>query len=200
MVQADTDGSGSLDVQELSLLVRDFYKEEGLHRPLAKAETPAPAMEPKPSLCIGQVEEEVICAMRDHDLDGSGALNFEEFMAMVCQSTAFRFRLCPFLHPALCKTPNPLNAGREAARGRQGCSDGAPHRRERSQWARCPSWVRTSAHSSRGEPGPGERHVLSAPPTGPAGGGPQACAGFTAPDHARAHGLLITCSTCRPAL
>ena len=58
--EADIDRSGSLSTEELSTLLKTYYKLEGLARPLVK------------------VQDEVCAAIDGYDADGSGSLELPE--------------------------------------------------------------------------------------------------------------------------
>jgi len=74
-VDADTDGSGSLDKEELVHVLRKFYAAEKLSRNTAA------------------VRREVEEALKRFDYNGDGTLQFEEFVDMVCLSDAFKFQM-----------------------------------------------------------------------------------------------------------
>lgn len=65
--EADEDHSGSLDTEELAIMLRKYYKTEGTLRK------------------IDRVKEEVADAMSRYDTDSSGTLDFKEFIHMVCE-------------------------------------------------------------------------------------------------------------------
>ena len=65
--EADEDNSGSLDQEELAILLRKYYKSEGTLRKLDR------------------VKQEVADAMSRYDTDQSGTLEFKEFIHMVCE-------------------------------------------------------------------------------------------------------------------
>jgi len=67
--EVDLDSSGTLDADELAVVVRQYYSKEGRSRS-AKA-----------------VQREVADALDKHDADGSGALSFTEFLAMMASDS-----------------------------------------------------------------------------------------------------------------
>jgi hypothetical protein len=73
---ADTDGSGTLNKEEMIVLFKSMYKTEGMARSKAK------------------VEAEVNAAMKLYDLDGSGALDEDEFLNMLLHAPTFKFNQC----------------------------------------------------------------------------------------------------------
>lgn len=73
--EADEDASGTLTTDELSALLRKYYHSEAVGRSLKK------------------VGEEVAMAMQSYDVDGSGALDLQEFSRMVCESECFNFKV-----------------------------------------------------------------------------------------------------------
>jgi len=73
--ESDTDGSGTLNSEELALLVKAYYKKEKVGR------------------AIKTVKGEVDRAMQEFDTDGSGCLDYKEFINMVLHSKEFKFKL-----------------------------------------------------------------------------------------------------------
>ena len=72
------DKSKYLDTQELAEVIKAYYKLEGVSRPLITA--------------IVEVES----AIKRYDVDGSGTLQFHEFIAMFCDvspDAVFKFRI-----------------------------------------------------------------------------------------------------------
>eukprot|EP00657_Telonema_sp_P-1_P003659 TRINITY_DN1863_c0_g1_i6.p1 TRINITY_DN1863_c0_g1~~TRINITY_DN1863_c0_g1_i6.p1 ORF type:complete len:341 (-),score=88.96 TRINITY_DN1863_c0_g1_i6:101-1123(-) len=82
--EADTDGSGSLDREELAAVLREFYQRQGVSRSIKK------------------VNSELDAAMREFDSDGSGRLELDEFVKMVCSETPyFRLKIDPQIKHAI---------------------------------------------------------------------------------------------------
>ena len=73
--EADVDGSGKLDVEEMSGALRLLYRDTGTSR--------------SPQKAMAEVES----AMGTYDQDGNGMLSFWEFVEMLCQSDVFRVNL-----------------------------------------------------------------------------------------------------------
>jgi len=73
--EADADGSGKLDPQELSETLYEYYKANGQSRPKSKVLT------------------EVSEAMKVYDIDGNGSLEFDEFLRMSMGSDKFKFNI-----------------------------------------------------------------------------------------------------------
>ena len=126
--EADEDNSGSLDPEELAILLRKYYKTEGTLRKLDR------------------VKEEVTNAMTRYDTDNSGMIEFKEFIHMVCEVSGPWRLPSPFptfprvtglslarQHCFLTNTPSPFLAGRSLQAetpGRRQTTD-RPHQRVR---------------------------------------------------------------------
>ena len=83
--------------EELATVLRDIYKSEGTLRKL----TQVPLGTLRKTLNISklfvlhllQVQREIDAAMAEYDTDGSGQIEFVEFVSMVCNAEAFKFKM-----------------------------------------------------------------------------------------------------------
>ena len=65
-LEADKDGSGALDAEEVAWVLRQMYRKERTARKLEL------------------IQAEVEATMKEYDRDGSGVLEFNEFVAFIC--------------------------------------------------------------------------------------------------------------------
>lgn len=96
---ADTDGSGFLDADELFEVVDAYYKKERL-APMAPGSKRLPPRRER------AVRSEVKRALVEFDADGSGELDFNEFVTMMCTSQEFKFKLTTEQKAELLKANN----------------------------------------------------------------------------------------------
>ena len=71
-LEADQDGSGALDREEIAAVIQKMYRKEGVSR--------------KSSTILQEVDR----IMNSYDVDGSGVLEFGEFVAMTMSPEAMR--------------------------------------------------------------------------------------------------------------
>jgi len=74
--EADVDSSGELDPVELSCVLREAYKRQK-----------------NTTRSVKSIQAQVQSFMDIYDADGTGALSFEQFIALFCFHPAFRFEL-----------------------------------------------------------------------------------------------------------
>jgi len=95
--EADADGSGQLDVDEMCTVVKICYRETQTSR------------------SSKVVQREVDVALLQYDKDGSGSLDFTEFVHMVLNPELFKFRVPPPMVAAvITMVGTPPGAGGEA--------------------------------------------------------------------------------------